>query len=205
MSNTHKGNHVKLAAAGLLSVLMAPSAVLAERGSLYQSVPDDYLRSIPEKYFRMSHCDNCIAHNPESGTHGPLPPEESDAKPAAATASPEASQGDSMKELSQKSADPTSDIALVFTQWAMTFSNGDLNEGDAKRAANVTFQPIIPIPLYGRGDDEWRIVSRPTINFFGHSATPRGEVDRFRRDSGLSDTLLPLPLALPKRIAGRWP
>ncbi len=202
MSNTRKGNHVKLTAAGVLSVLMAPSAVLAERESLYQYVPDDYLRSIPEKYFRVSHCENCIAHNPNptSRTRYPEPPRADGDIPASADAEQQAS----IKELSQKTADPTSDIALVFTQWAMTFNNGDLNRGDAKRAANVVFQPIIPIPIYGRGDDEWRIVSRPTINFFGHYPTPRGEVDRFRRDTGMSDMLLPLPLALPKSMTGRW-
>ena len=191
MTSRNKGGCLKLTV-GILSLLIAPSAAIA--------ATEDLNLSIPEKYFRLSGCDNCIAHNPDSGTHDPLPLEGSDAQAAGARPG----QGDNMKELSQKSADPTSDIALVFTQWAMTFSNGDLNRGDAKRAANVTFQPIIPIPLYGRGDDEWRIVSRPTINFFGHQATPRGEVDRFRRDTGLSDTLLPLPLALPKRIAGRW-
>ncbi len=143
MANADKRNYVKLAAAGILSLLMAPSAASADSGQ------------------------------------------------------------DNMKELSQKTADPTSDIALVFTQSALTFNDGDLNREDAKLAGNIVFQPIVPIPLYGTGDNEWRIVSRPTINLFAEQPIPR-KLDSFRRETGLSDLLLPLPVAIPKRITGRW-
>ena len=107
-----------------------------------------------------------------------------------------------MKEMSQKTADPTSEIALVFTQFAFTLNDGDLNGGSAKAGGQVVFQPIIPIPMYGTGLDEWRIVSRPTITFFTEQPVPGS--DGFSRKTGLSDTLLPLPLGLPKSISGKW-
>jgi hypothetical protein len=111
--------------------------------------------------------------------------------------------GDGSKELSQKTADPTGDLALVFTQFALTFNDGDLNTGDPKVAGRTVFQPIIPIPLYGIGDDEWRIVSRPTISLEQEFPIPQGG-DNFDRETGLSDLNIPLPVALPRSITGKW-
>jgi hypothetical protein len=110
----------------------------------------------------------------------------------------------SLKELSQQSANPVGKNAYIFTQFAATFNDGDLNTGDSHIAGSITFQPIIPIPLYGSGLDEWRIVTRPTINLFLGQPVPKGEVDSFDRETDLSDLLVPLPLALPERLSGRW-
>ena len=112
---------------------------------------------------------------------------------------------DNVKELSQKTTDPTSEIALVFTQFARTINDGDDNKGgDPKAASNIVFQPIIPIPIYGSGDNEWRIVSRPTIEFLGQQPVPQQEVDDFNRKTGLSDLNIPLPLSPPRSVTGRW-
>ncbi len=115
-----------------------------------------------------------------------------------------ASGQDDAKALSQKTADPTSDIALVFTQFGLTFNDGDANTGDPKIAGNIVFQPIIPIPLYGTGDNEWRIVSRPTIALRVEDPIHQGEINNFDRDTGLSDLNIPLPVAPPKSMTGRW-
>ncbi len=113
---------------------------------------------------------------------------------------------DSIKEISQKSADPTGEYAMVFTQFGLTFNDGDLNTGDDEKiAGNIAFQPIIPIPLYGKGDDEWRIVSRPTIVLLTEFPIPEGEEpNNFDRETGLSDLNLPLPIGPPKSVTGRW-
>jgi hypothetical protein len=95
-------------------------------------------------------------------------------------------------------------MAFIFTQFAATFNDGDLNTGDSQIAGNITFQPIIPIPLYGSGDDEWRFVTRPTINLSIAQPVPDGEVINFDRETGLSDLLVPLPLAFPNNMVGKW-
>ncbi len=114
--------------------------------------------------------------------------------------------GMSIKELSQQSANPVSKNAYIFTQFATTFNDGDLNSNDSHVAGNITFQPIIPIPLYGEEENEWRIVTRPTINLFlGQPVYDgKGEPDNFDRETGISDLLIPLPLALPDRLSGNW-
>lgn len=112
---------------------------------------------------------------------------------------------DSAKEFSQKTADPTGEYAMVFTQFGLTFNDGDANTGDnAKVAGNIVFQPIIPIPLYGKGDDEWRIVSRPTIALRIEDPVFQGEINNFDRTTDLSDLNIPLPVAPPKSMTGRW-
>ncbi len=107
----------------------------------------------------------------------------------------------SSKELSQQTANPVGRFAFIFTQVATTFKDGDANNGNAKVAGEIVFQPIIPIPLIGTGEDEWRIVTRPTIALFIQNPAPR---PGFGRQTGISDMLIPLPLALPPSIAGRW-
>ena len=111
---------------------------------------------------------------------------------------------DASKDLLQKTADPTGELALVFTQFALTFNDGDLNTGDPKIAGRTVFQPIIPIPLHGTGNDEWRIVTRPTISLEEEFPIPQGGVDDFNRETGLSDLNIPLPVALPRSISGKW-
>ena len=112
----------------------------------------------------------------------------------------------SIKELSQQSANPVSKNAYIFTQFATTFNDGDLNTNDAHAAGNITFQPIIPIPLYGEEETEWRIVTRPTINLFIEQPVydGNGQPDKFDRETGISDLLIPLPLALPDKLSGNW-
>ncbi len=109
----------------------------------------------------------------------------------------------STKELSQQSANPIGPYAYVFTQFALTFNDGDFVDGDAKPSGEIVFQPIIPIPLLGEDENEWRIVTRPTIALFADKPVPDPKRN-FERETGLSDLLIPLPIALPDSIAGRW-
>jgi hypothetical protein len=192
MSNTNNRCCVKLAAALVLSLLMAPSPAVAEIDEYYylkQFNPNKYLSPEYDMRELLAQADG----EPPSGS------ETDSAQPA----SDDASQI-STKELSQQSANPVGKYAFVFTQFAATFSDGDLNTGDSHLAGNITFQPIIPIPLYGSGKDEWRIVSRPTINLSIEQPVPTGGEDNFTRRTAVSDLLVPLPIGLPDNIAGRW-
>ncbi len=108
------------------------------------------------------------------------------------------------KEASQQSANPVGEFAYIFTQFAApVFLDGDARGGgDPKAYGQIVFQPIIPVPVYGEGENQWRIVTRPTIAFNIQQTVPQPE--EYNRKTGLTDTLIPLPLALPEKIAGRW-
>jgi hypothetical protein len=102
-------------------------------------------------------------------------------------------------EIGAKLSNPVSDVWALFTQFGLTFSDGDLNTGDPEVGGNISFQPILPIPLHGSGEDAWRLIVRPTLPLF-FNPVPQG-FDRFDTEVGLGDTLLPLPIAAP---AGNW-
>jgi len=125
-------------------------------------------------------------------------------EPEDAGASAGSGPGDSVRELSKKTADPTGELALIFTQFGVTTNDGDHNSGSDKVAGNIVFQPIIPIPLYGRGRDEWRIVLRPTIALEIEKPIPQQEKDEFNRKTHLTDLNVPLPVAPPKNVTGKW-
>ena len=188
------------AAALVVSLAMASPPAVAESDYLYQFNPDKYL-------LRKHDMKELLA---QSDGESPSGSETDSAQPAsdsAQAAEDDATGGMSIKELSQQSANPVGKNAYIFTQFAATFNDGDLNTGDAHLAGSITFQPIIPIPLFGSGKDEWRIVTRPTINLFIEQPVPhgfQGQLDDFERETGLSDLIVPLPLALPENIAGRW-
>jgi len=191
MVNTNNLGYVKLAAALVLSLMLAPSPAVAETEYLDQLISGKY----PLPGYHMAELAQQSEGESQSGS-------ETNSAQSASTAT-DASQI-STKELSQQSANPVGKFAYVFTQFAATFNDGDLNTGDDHIAGNITFQPIIPIPLYGSGLDEWRIVTRPTINLSIEQPIPDGGIDNFDRTTAVSDLLVPLPLALPDRIAGRW-
>ena len=110
----------------------------------------------------------------------------------------------SLGEIGAKLANPVSDLwALTFSFKTPSFYDGDLNTGDPKIGASVLFEPILPIPLFGTGDGEWRMVTRPVIPIFFSQPIPRGEND-FYHKGGIGDIQLPLLVNLPKKYSGNW-
>jgi hypothetical protein len=67
----------------------------------------------------------------------------------------------------------------------------------------MTFQPVLPIPLYGTGEDEWRLITRPVVPVLFSAPVPRG-LDEFDHKGGLADIQVPFVVKLPDRIAGNW-
>lgn len=57
---------------------------------------------------------------------------------------------------------------------------------------------------YDSGEDEWRIVTRPTIGLLIEQPIPDGKVGHFNRETDFTDVNIPLPVALPKPISGNW-
>jgi hypothetical protein len=107
-------------------------------------------------------------------------------------------------DIGAKLANPLGDV------WALTFSNnlpafydGDVNQGDPKVGAATVFEPILPIPIFGSGASEWRMVTRPIIPIIWSEPIPTG-FDEFDNKGGIGDIQLPLLFNLPESISGHW-
>jgi hypothetical protein len=106
----------------------------------------------------------------------------------------------SLGDVAAKLSDPTSNVWALFTEFDLSFNDGDLNKGDDVLGGAMIFQPIMPIPLYGEGKDQWKFITRPTIPLVFSAPVPR-RFNNFSNVGGLGDSTLPLPLSPP---AGNW-
>ena len=127
------------------------------------------------------------AHEPDSMAHGPL------------TDPPHDEHG-SLAAVGAKLSDPTSNVWALFTEFDLSFSDGDVNSGDPKIGGDMIFQPILPIPLFGEGKDQWKMINRPTIPFVFSAPVPTAFND-FDHDTGIGDMTWPMLLTPP---AGNW-
>ena len=107
----------------------------------------------------------------------------------------------SLAEIGAKLSNPVSDVWALFTEFDLTFSDGDLNTGNAKIGGRMIFQPILPLPLYGQGGHAWKLITRPTIPVLFSQPVPKG-FDEFNNLGGLGDTQLPMLVSPP---SGNWP
>ena len=123
------------------------------------------------------------------------------AEKAPVSAGQTGSEHESLAEVGAKLSNPTSDVWALFTQFGITWSDGDVNTGDAKIGGNMIFQPILPVPLYGEGEDQWKILVRPAIPVLFGNSVPRKVFNRFDNQTGIGDISLPLPVTMP---AGNW-
>ncbi len=122
-----------------------------------------------------------------------------DAKPAAGGGNGRAaveSRHVSLSEIGAKLSNPVSDIWALFTEFDVYFSDGDLNKDSSKSGGRMIFQPILPFPLYGRGENEWRLITRPTIPVLFSQPVPKG-FDEFENLHGVGDTQLPMLISPP--------
>ncbi len=113
--------------------------------------------------------------------------EEPRVQPGGGVTAPE--HGD-VAETGKKLSNPLSDIWALFTEFDLSFSNGNPNSGHDQVGGRMIFQPILPFPLYGRGENEWRFITRPTIPFHFSEPIPTGP-DNFDHKGGLGDTQVP--------------
>ena len=109
----------------------------------------------------------------------------------------------SAEELSRQLNNPVSSV------WSMVFQNnytqlkndiGDVpgwDEGDDKWFYNLTFQPVLPLPL----TSEWNLINRPVIPIFADR--PVLESDGFNEVDGMGDIAL-LSLLSPAKTAGSF-
>ena len=110
----------------------------------------------------------------------------------------------SLGQVGAKLANPLSDVWALNTSFNMPqFYDGDVNTGDPQLGATMLFQPILPIPIHGSGDGEWRLGSRPVIPIIFSEPIPTG-FDEFDHKGGIGDIQLPLLLNLPDRYSGNF-
>jgi hypothetical protein len=86
---------------------------------------------------------------------------------------------------------------------APAFYDGNVNEGNPRVGGAMAFQPVMPIPLYGTGAGEWRMITRPIVPFIFSQPIPKGFND-FASQGGIGDIQLPLLFNLPVKYAGKW-
>jgi hypothetical protein len=135
-------------------------------------------------------------------------PASSLAQPAASPAQPvvapaAASTGsapENLAEVGAKLSNPVSDVWALFTEFDLFFSDGNVNHGSSKVGGRMLFQPILPFPLYGRGDRAWKLITRPTVPILFSQPIPTGP-DQFKDRGGLGDIQLPMLVSPP---TGDW-
>jgi hypothetical protein len=110
----------------------------------------------------------------------------------------------SLGEVGAKLANPLGELWALQMNFQMPqFFDGDVNTGDPQVGANMIFQPVMPIPLYGEGKAAWRLITRPIIPLIFSTPIPTG-FDEFDHKSGIGDIQLPAILSLPEKYAGKW-
>ena len=113
-------------------------------------------------------------------------------------------QHGTLGQIGAKLANPLGDLWALSMSFNMPqFYDGDANTGDPELGATLLFEPIMPLPLHGTGDDELRLITRPVIPIIFSEPIPKG-ADDFDHTGGIGDIQLPLLLSVPKRIAGNF-
>jgi hypothetical protein len=107
-------------------------------------------------------------------------------------------------QIGAKLANPLGDIWALTTSWNMpAFYDGDVNTGNPEVGATMVLEPVLPIPVFGTGKGEWRMVTRPIIPLIFSEPIPKG-FNEFNHKGGLGDIQLPLLFNLPESISGNW-
>jgi hypothetical protein len=127
-------------------------------------------------------------------------------EPPVQTGGSAASRDGDVSETGKKLSNPLSNVWAMFTEFDVNFSGGKVNSGHKKAGSRMIFQPIMPIPLYGRGEKEWRLITRPTIPVLFSEPIPVGQ-DKFEHKASLGDIQVPMLISPPVKnwILGAGP
>jgi len=113
---------------------------------------------------------------------------------------PGAAPENELAETGRKLSNPISDVWALFTEFDANFADGDVNSGDAQVGSRLIFQPILPVPLYGKGAKRWNLITRPTIPVLFTQAVPTA-FNSFDHSGGLGDIQVPTVISPPM---GQW-
>jgi len=126
-------------------------------------------------------------------------PAASPAEPAegpAPAASSRQSGGENLAEVGAKLSNPVSDVWALFTEFDLYFSDGDLNRGGSEVGGRMIFQPVLPFPLYGSDEEQWKLITRPIVPILFAQPIPTS-FDEFDYRGGLGDIQLPMMVSPP--------
>ncbi len=104
--------------------------------------------------------------------------------------------GPTASDIGAKLANPLGGIWAIFSENDLLYFDGDINAGSQRAGGRVIFEPILPIPLYGTGEDQWMLVTRPIIPVLLGQPVPRG-FDQFAHLRGFADTQWPIVVKPP--------
>jgi len=136
-------------------------------------------------------------------THASAQSQEDDGPNSAADAA-NAPEEQDLDAIGQKLGNPLSNLWFVqFSNNFPSFFDGNINRGDPKAGATTVFQPVMPIPLWGEGDSQVRMITRPIVPIVWAQPVPDGP-DKFEYNSGIGDIQLPLVFSKPDKIASSW-
>jgi hypothetical protein len=110
------------------------------------------------------------------------------------------SEQGSLAEIGHKLSNPVSNVWALFTEFDLFFSDGNVNGGDPKVGGRMLIEPVMPIPLYGKGENEWKLITRPTIPVLFSQPVPNS-LGNFDNLGGLGDSTLVTMVSPP---AGNW-
>ena len=106
--------------------------------------------------------------------------------------SPLSATADRAAETGKKLSDPTSDVWALFTEFDVTYSEGDLSDGDHRSGSAMIFQPIMPFSFTKNS----KLITRPTLPVIFSQDIPSGlNADgsvAFDTADGLGDMSLPI-------------
>ena len=97
----------------------------------------------------------------------------------------------SLAEIGKKLSNPMSNVWALFTEFDLNFNNGNATGGNDKIGSLMNFQPIMPFPLFGEGDDQWKMIVRPAIPIQFAAPRPDGP-NSTNYDAGIADITLPI-------------
>jgi hypothetical protein len=93
--------------------------------------------------------------------------------------------------VSHKLSDPTSNVWALFTEFDLSFNNGNATGGNDDLGSLMNFQPILPVPIYGEGTDQWKVIVRPAVPLQFAAPRPDG-ANNTNYDAGLADISFPM-------------
>ena len=114
----------------------------------------------------------------------------------------------SLAETGAKLSNPVSDVWALFTEFDLTLNNGNASGANDDVGGLMNFQPVLPVPIYGKGEERWQVLIRPAVPILFASPRPdpdltTGSNNNTNYDGGIADILFPALVTPSQKITGK--